>query len=194
MSALQVRPRPGGMIQESAARTATPRQLQPKATRGLGDGASPCGPGLLTPQRWVCSGTRLPAGEGGPVDVGAAPSEGLRGGVWGQGSRPQSQSCPHQPPAPTNEAPSSAELLGLCGVGRVDLYERMQAGVGLRPPSPPGTQPRAQEPPGLQASACLGREPRVGTQRGGCSGLVCKVNGHQETNTPCLGLEGKWVL
>lgn len=67
------------MVRSQKGRTqATPGQLQPKATRAPE-------PERLTPQRWLRSQTQLPAGEGGPVDVGAAPSEGLLGGVWGQG-------------------------------------------------------------------------------------------------------------
>ena len=40
VSALQGRLRPGGAGEESEAQTATPGQLQPKATRGPGDGTS----------------------------------------------------------------------------------------------------------------------------------------------------------
>ena len=65
---------------------------------------------------------------------------------------------------------------------------------GPQAPLPPGTQPRAQEPPVLKASACLGREPGVGAQRGRRSSLVPKVKEHQEINTLCRGLEGKWIL
>ena len=157
------------------------------------------GPGRrrLTPQRWVCSRTQLPAGEGASVDAGAAPSEGLLGGVWGQGSKPQSQSCSHQPSTPTNEAPPSAKPLGGCGVGgRGEGLICMRAcgqgwASGPLPPGPPAPSSGAS---GSRSQCVPGSGTRSGSPRGGRSSLVPEVNEHQEINTLCQGLEGKWIL
>lgn len=190
VSARQGRLRPGvGVVRSQKGRqlpqaSSSPRPRGPLRRR-------------LTPQRWLRSQTQLPAGEGGPVDVGAAPSEGLLGGVWGQGSKPQSQSCPHHPPTPTNEAPPSAEPLGGCGAGSGGggLICMRACGQGWASgPLPPGDPAPSSGASSCQ-SQCLPRSgARSGNPKGWAFSLVPKVKEHQEINTLCLGLEGKWIL
>ena len=96
-----------------SSRTATPRQLQPRPRWAWETAPYLAAPGASHPSDGCALGPGSQLEKVVRWTWGLPPVQG-----FGEGSGPQPQSCPHQPPNPTNEAPPLAELLGLCGAGR----------------------------------------------------------------------------